>query len=40
MYATIGVNSLGVIRVRAGAKNMHLYFFGRYVGDLNIGIVH
>ena len=40
MYATIGVNSFGVIRVWAGAKNLRLYFFGRYVGDLNVGIVH
>ena len=40
MYATIGVDSFGVIRVWAGAKNLRLYFFGRYVGDLNVGIVH
>ncbi len=31
---------LGVIRVQAGTKNLRSYFFGRHVGDLNVGIVH
>ncbi len=37
---TFSLNSLGVIRVWAGTKNLRLYFFGRYIGDLNVGIVH
>jgi hypothetical protein len=36
----IAVNSLGVIRVQARTKKLALVFFGRYVGDLNVGIVH
>jgi hypothetical protein len=31
---------LGVKRVQVGTKNLCLYFFGRYVGDLNLEIVH
>ncbi len=37
---TIDINSLGVIRFGWEQKYLRSYFFGRYIGDLIIGIVH